>query len=188
MTRYAMVCLTALAIVGCSQPTAPEISVPLVVSGDGAALRGDPLSSTHLAGRHEIPARDTQAQGQATFKLDPDGTSISYKLIAANIDNVIASHIHLGPPTANGPVVAFLFGPVPAGGGPHNGPLAKGIITAADLTGPLAGMPLSALLDAMADGNTYVNVHTDDGVAPTNTGPGDFPGGEVRGQLRLKGR
>jgi hypothetical protein len=31
---------------------------------------------------------------------------------------------------------------------------------------------------------TYVNVHTNDGVAPTNTGPGDFPGGEVRGQLQ----
>jgi hypothetical protein len=26
-------------------------------------------------------------------------------------------------------------------------------------------------------------VHTNDGVAPTNTGPGDFPGGEIRGQV-----
>jgi hypothetical protein len=30
-------------------------------------------------------------------------------------------------------------------------------------------------------------VHTNDGVAPTNTGPGDFPGGEIRGQIRLLG-
>jgi len=36
----------------------------------------------------------------------------------------------------------------------------------------------------MRAGNTYVNVHTNDGVAPTNTGPGDFPGGEIRGQIR----
>ena len=28
-----------------------------------------------------------------------------------------------------------------------------------------------------------VNVHTDNGVAPANTGPGDFPGGEIRGQI-----
>jgi hypothetical protein len=37
----------------------------------------------------------------------------------------------------------------------------------------------------MQSGNTYVNVHTNDGVAPTNTGPGDFPGGEIRGQIHL---
>ena len=32
-------------------------------------------------------------------------------------------------------------------------------------------------------GNAYVNVHTNDGVDPPNTGPGDFPGGEIRGQV-----
>jgi hypothetical protein len=32
-------------------------------------------------------------------------------------------------------------------------------------------------------GNAYVNVHTNDGVDPINTGPGDFPGGEIRGQI-----
>jgi hypothetical protein len=44
-------------------------------------------------------------------------------------------------------------------------------------------MPLSALVDAMRAGNTYVNVHTNDGVDPVNTGPGDFPGGEIRNQI-----
>jgi hypothetical protein len=39
------------------------------------------------------------------------------------------------------------------------------------------------LLDAMRAGLAYVNVHTNDGVAPTNTGPGDFSGGEIRGQF-----
>jgi hypothetical protein len=36
----------------------------------------------------------------------------------------------------------------------------------------------------MRTGNTYVNVHTNDGVAPANTGPGDFQSGEIRGQVR----
>jgi hypothetical protein len=40
------------------------------------------------------------------------------------------------------------------------------------------------VLAAMDSGNTYVNVHTNDGVDPANTGPGDFPGGEIRGQVR----
>ena len=41
----------------------------------------------------------------------------------------------------------------------------------------------SDLLKAIADGRTYVNVHTNDGVDGVNTGPGDFAGGEIRGQL-----
>jgi hypothetical protein len=35
----------------------------------------------------------------------------------------------------------------------------------------------------MCAGNTYVNVHTDDGVAPPNTGQGDMASGEIRGQV-----
>jgi hypothetical protein len=35
---------------------------------------------------------------------------------------------------------------------------------------------------ALESGNTYVNVHTNDRVAPPDTGLGDFPGGEIRGQ------
>jgi hypothetical protein len=65
-----------------------------------------------------------------------------------------------------------------------DGVLATGTITAANLVGPLAGHPLSDLLSSMQAGNTYVNVHTNDGVAPPNTGPGDFPGGEIRAQIR----
>jgi hypothetical protein len=42
---------------------------------------------------------------------------------------------------------------------------------------------LAAVEAAIESGNTYVNVHTNDGIAPANTGPGDFPGGEIRGQV-----
>ena len=79
--------------------------------------------------------------------------------------------------------MAFLYDLVPAGGGTENGVLSTGTITAADLIGPLAGQPLSALVDEIDAGNAYVNVHTNDGVVPTNEGPGDFPGGEIRGQM-----
>ena len=36
----------------------------------------------------------------------------------------------------------------------------------------------------MDSGLAYVNVHTNDGVGSPNSGPGDFPGGEVRGDIR----
>jgi hypothetical protein len=75
----------------------------------------------------------------------------------------------------------------PTGGGRIDGVIATGTITAANMIGPLAGQPFSALVNAIKSGNTYVNVHTNDGVAPTNSGPGDFPGGEIRGQLEHRG-
>lgn len=149
----------------------------------GTAL-ADQFRASPLSGSEQVPARDTNARGNAIFSLSADGKTLSYRLIVANIDNVVASHIHTGPAGVNGGVVAFLFGPVAPGGGRSNGVLAEGTITASDLTGGLSGQPLSALIDQIRAGNTYVNVHTNDGVAPTNTGPGDFPGGEIRGQIR----
>lgn len=143
---------------------------------------------THLAGRNEVPSRDTRAQGQAIFNLNEDGTELSYKLTVSNIRNVVASHIHVGPRDQNGPVVAFLFGNAAPGGGRFDGVLAEGKITEDDLVGPLAGEPLSSLIAEMDAGNTYVNVHTNDGNAPSNEGPGDFPGGEIRGQIETRGR
>lgn len=157
----------------------PSLSALLIASAVHAASFVSPLT-----GDEEVPARDTKARGNAVYDVNADGTELSFKLIVANIDNVIMSHIHLGPRGTNGPIVAFLYGPVAAGGGGVNGTLAEGTITAASLIGPLAGQPLSALLDAMRAGNTYTNVHTNDGINPPNTGPGDFPGGEIRGQIR----
>lgn len=152
----------------------------------GASVPTSAASRTyvaHLNGDNEVPANGSRAQGQAIFKVSQDGTEIEYKLVVANIDNVVASHIHLAPAGVNGPVVAFLFGQASAGGGSSSGVLATGTITSANLVGPLTGMPLSALIEALDADDAYVNVHTNDGVDPTNTGPGDFPGGEIRGQI-----
>ncbi|MBI2868262.1 MAG: CHRD domain-containing protein [Chloroflexi bacterium] len=130
------------------------------------------MFTANLSGAEEVPAADTLARGQAIFQPSADGTELKYRLIVANIENVLQAHIHLGPAGVNGPVVAFLYGPAPIPGR-FSGVLAQGTITAGDLVGPLAGQPLSELLDAMAAGNTYANVHTT-----------QFPGGEVRGQIR----
>jgi hypothetical protein len=142
---------------------------------------------THLDGSEEVPPRECPGQGQAVFKLSEDGLELSFKLISSNIDNVVAAHIHIGAFGVNGPVVLFLAGPFAPAGGSQNGGLGEGTATAANLVGPLAGMPLSVLVAAMEGGGAYVNVHTNDGVAPTNSGCGDFPGGEIRGQIRTAG-
>jgi hypothetical protein len=169
------------------------IGVVLAVSVAGAAAAAAFAAfngnvGTHLKGRYEVPLRNTDAQGEAIFRVSDDGSSVDYKLIASNIDNAFMAHIHMGPPTGTGPIVVWLYpstapAPGPFGSGRHDGVLAEGTFTAANLVGPLAGHPLSDLLAAIEAGNAYVNVHTNDGVAPADTGPGDFPGGEIRGQL-----
>ena len=159
------------------------VALLLLLAVAGLATAGDNNNySVHLDGDTEVPANASLATGQAIFKLSPDGTSLDYKLIVANLDNPVAAHIHVGPPGVNGPVVALLFSG-PPGTGTANGVIAEGTITAANLTGPLTVQPFSALVEALNSGNAYVNVHTNDGVPPAGTGPGDLPGGEIRGNF-----
>ena len=178
------------------KPYLVGVVLALAVAGAAAAAAVAAFNGnvgTHLKGRYEVPLRDTKAQGHAMFRVSEDGTSADYKLIASNIDNAFMAHIHMTAPgidplTSTGGIVVWLFPstavlPGPKATGRHDGVLAEGTITAANLVGALANHPLSDLLAAIGDGRTYVNVHTDDDVAPANTGPGDFPGGEVRGQL-----
>lgn len=158
-------------------------SVGLLVLA-GSAFAADFVAAP-LSGGEEVPANSSRARGSAVFDLSADGLSLTYQLNVANIENVTASHIHASAaPGTNAGVVCFLAGPFPPGGGRTDGVLATGTITAANLVGSLAGHPLADLLSAMQAGLAYVNVHTNDGVAPTNTGPGDFPGGEIRAQIR----
>lgn len=179
---------TVLFFAACAvPPTAPGAAS---AGGGSAVVSPDTPRNyvAHLVGSDEVPANGSPAQGQVIFQLNPAGTELSYRLISSNINNVVASHIHVQAPGVNGPVVQFLFGTVAAGGGAQDGVLATGTIDGSALVGPLAGQGLGALIAAMEAGNTYVNVHTNDGVAPTNTGPGDFPGGEIRGQIRVAGK
>ncbi len=155
------------------------LAAPVIRADDNEGVSFE----AELSGAQEVPMTATEATGEATFVLSADGTSIHFVLEVEDINNVIAAHIHLGAPGVNGPVVAFLYGPTAPGGGPIEGKIASGTITAANLVGPLAGHPLSDLVAAMNSGNTYANVHTNDGVNPINTGPGDFPAGEIRGQI-----
>ncbi len=157
----------------------------------GAAARN---FRAHLSGDNEVPPAGvvvaTLAQGQAIFNLDKDGSAVHYKLIVANIENVFMAHIHKGAPGTNGPIAVWLYpgtAPVqgPQGQGRVDGVLVEGTFTAANLvnTGATGITTLEQLMDAIEAGSAYVNVHTNDGVAPTNTGPGDYPGGEVRGHI-----
>jgi hypothetical protein len=165
----------------------PAATGPLLPLGPsaGAATVAVPLNfRTHLTGQEVVPPRETRAQGEAVLQLSADGTELSYLVIASNIENVTGVHIHLGAAGNVGPNVVFLLGPLAPGGGRTNGVVAQGTITAANLINALAGQPLSALIEAIQAGHAFVDVPTNDGIAPAFTGPGDFVTGEIRGQLR----
>lgn len=192
--------VTAL-ILGCApdkpMPTGGfEIRAPLYAVGGQI---GNNLG-THLTGNEEVcptctvstPA-DSRGQGEAIFRVNDDGT-VDFRLIASNIDNVVQSHIHCGPPGVNGPIRIWLFPQIGTSGtaltgptGPQNGVLNSGTFNPSQATmcpAAVVGTPTDIpVMEAIRRGLAYVNVHTNDGVAPTNTGPGDFPSGEIRGQL-----
>lgn len=200
MTKRWLALGAAVVVSGCAgdtaTPTENVIRVPLYAVGGN----GDFNLGTHLTGDGEVftPATpgaptpaDSKGQGQAIFRVSDDGTSADFRLIASNIDNVIMAHIHCSRPGANGPIRMWLYpvigrsgAPAASGGGRQDGVLASGTFAFGTATCPAANVGRDMpLLDAMRAGLTYVNVHTNDGVAPANTGPGDFPGGEIRGQL-----
>lgn len=165
-----------------------SLLVALVTAALAEAQSAERRFMAHLDGDQEVPVRDTDAVGQALFTLNSNQTVLTYKIIVGNIDNIVAGHLHLAPVGVNGAVVAFLLAPFAPGQGQFAGIVGEGTVTAANLTGPLAGHPLSDLITAIDIGNVYVNVHTNDGVDGPNTGPGDFASGEVRGQVKPRGK
>lgn len=154
------------------------LSLLLMVVSVSTAVAANNHYKAHGNADQEVqtPAVVSNAQSQAIFRLSDDGTELHYKLIVSNLDRIRFAHIHLAPAGQNGPVVVFLFDKpvdvIPTTGVVH-GILAEGVITAADLRGPLAGKPLSDLVAALEAGNAYTNIHTD-----------AYPGGEVRGQVK----
>ena len=154
----------------------------LEADADGANATMKRTFTAHLNSGNEVPTNGlpviSNGQGEAIFKLSKDGTSIHYKLIVANIDNVTQAHIHCGEAGVNGAVVVFLYG-FNAAGTTVNGILAEGDITSAniiarpDAANCVGGLQtFDDLVARLQTGRAYVNVHTH-----------AYPAGEIRGQV-----
>ena len=180
---FVAVLAAAVAVAGsaCSEAPAPTqpaaITVPVQVQTEQHA--GDAHNhGTHLTGDNERPVpNDSRAQGQAIFQVSADGTEIHYKVLVANIENVTQAHIHCcANSEGTAGIVVWLYPSAPPQRlipGRSQGAIGEGVITQSSLVGGLAGQPLSVLLDRIASGLAYVNVHTS-----------QFPPGEIRGQIK----
>lgn len=137
------------------------------------AITDDTDATVTLNVGEVVPAITTKAKGNGTMNLVNNGTMITFKFkFNEKLKNVTAAALHFGAMGATGPVVVDLLG----GETPKKGKFKKlsGEITAEDLTGPFAGMPLDALSGEISAGNVYVNIST--------TKNED---GEIRGQVAI---
>lgn len=126
----------------------------------------------HLNGSANVPAYDTSAQGQALFKFSEDAQTLYYKISAANIEDVFASHIHCAPAGANGPVgVTLLLLSEPVSN--PDGVLVEGTVSQPDPGNQCGWTSLADVEDAIRAGDAYVNLHTT-----------AHHSGEIRGQIR----
>ncbi len=209
MRTFLIAGVAAVIAAACSEsgsPAGPDaVTLPMRVEQRGGT---ENAHSVHLSGDQEnftgapgapTPA-DSKAQGQGIFKIAEDELSFDYRLIASNIENINQAHIHCGPAGVNGPIMIWLYpdpaaqGALPGGAGRHDGVLAEGtvmssvashvrVIPATNAACPGGVANFAEALEKIRAGLAYVNVHTNDGVAPSNQGPGDFPGGEIRAQF-----
>ena len=141
-------------------------AIAALLFGANAMAQGNHV--THCKGQNEVPPVETQGQCQAIFNVMSDG--LSYKLIVANLENVVAAHIHCAPEGLNGSVGVTLFQGSPVS---VAGILAQGPILAPNAGNGCGWIDLDDVLDAIATGDTYVNIHTLQSLP-----------GEVRGQIR----
>ncbi len=128
--------------------------------------------TTTLHGGNENPGVVTGSAATATVTWDTATKAGTYRVDVFNMPAATtASHIHVGAPGVNGPVVINFA--VPAGGISNDFGL-TGTFACSDVV-PRAAQGINSCEDfeqALLLGNTYVNVHS-----TAN------PGGEVRGQL-----
>ena len=142
------------------------LALPTPVFGAGVSF------SAKLSADQEVIPADSDAFGQAKFKLNADG-SVDFKLMGHKLSGPVGgAHIHAPAlPGENAGVVATL-----CGGGPAPVPVATCTTTAKGKLKVKGTIPAEVLtpglLAAMLSGDAYVNVHT-----------AAYPAGEMRGQI-----
>ena len=116
-----------------------------------------------LSALNEVPPNASPATGTATAILSDDGLTLSYTVTYSGLTaNRTASHFHaIGCPGINAGVQLAI-----AGAGPTSDTITG--------SGPVNATLLTGLTTACSGGSVavYLNVHS-----------GNFPGGEIRGQL-----
>jgi hypothetical protein len=178
----------------------PLISVPglalvavSAVTADEGRDRPDNRIFAELKPTEEVPALSSPARGRFTATIDAENQTISYELSYEGLQApALQAHIHIGQRRVNGGISVFLCGNAPTvppetvpqpPACPPAPATVTGVLTAANIIGPTAqGIEPTSnavnefdeLLAMLRKELAYVNVHS-----------ARFPGGEIRGQVRV---
>jgi hypothetical protein len=140
-----------------------------------AAVLAQNEVTADLTGDAETPPVATDATGSANVVISDDGSSISFEVTFEDLSGdgtATMAHIHYGPDQSEpGPVMIWLT-EVGVPDGSFASPI-SGTATEAEFVAVDGGpQNFAEAVQAIRDGDTYVNVHT-----------AAYPGGEIRGQL-----
>jgi CHRD domain-containing protein len=126
-----------------------------------------------LSGAEEVPPVATATTGEVQFRVNSAMTEIAFELEIKNATHIlgaVGAHLHCAKRGVNGPIIAFLAGPVPGG---FDGKVkVKAVLTAANIMTTPCGTTIAAIVQAMEDGSVYANAHS-----PAHQT------GEIRGQV-----
>jgi hypothetical protein len=161
------------------------VAVVCLLAAAGSALAQEPIHlATTLFGREEVPALSNFGRGTFEGELSADLTELTWTLeFGPQGSPVTQAHIHIGQRGVNGGIMVFFcsnLGNGPAGtpACPEFGGTLSGSFTAANIIGPTGqGVAAGQFFEfqrALRQGVAYANVHTV-----------NFPGGEIRGQVRV---
>jgi hypothetical protein len=154
-----------------------------------ASASGRIILPAVLTGDQEVvtpptPPVDTDATGTGilTVNIAQDPVTLTFALTYRGIaTNASMAHIHAGPRGENGGIIFFLCADTPPEGVevapcPQPSATLSGTLTADDFLAtdnPTLPVPTFArAINAIRNGNTYFNVHSE-----------TYPGGEIRGQI-----
>ena len=126
-----------------------------------------------LDGNNEVPAVNTTAEGVINFKTKND--MLTWKMNVTGANDPTGVNIHKGKAGEKGEIVVDLMKVSKHSDNPK-GMTMRGNVTESSLKGSMAGKTIADLKTAIANGDVYVNLKTQ-----------DHPDGLMRGQIKLKG-
>jgi hypothetical protein len=151
--------------------TVALISTALMILMATTLVYADTIFTANLTGSTETPPNLSPATGFGTFVLNDAQTALTLDIDYSGLIGgpLSGAHFHIGPPGIAGPIVRGVD--ISTATSPSGSLL--DLWTASDV------QPLTpTLVAALFAGDIYFNIHTTDGIPP------DFPGGEIRDQLR----
>ena len=149
------------------------VSLILVATATTQSYAQNEKYRAKLDGNNEVPPVNSTAEGVINFKTKND--MLTWKMNVTGTNDATGVNIHKGKAGENGEIIVDLMKVSKHSDNPK-GMTMRGNVKDSSLKGSMAGQTIADLKTAMANGDTYINLKTQ-----------DHPDGLLRGQIKLKG-